>query len=46
MPNFWRESYLGPIYKCKGNGQDFKNYGYIKLIIYTIKVCKNFLERG
>ena len=38
MPREWRDSWVVPIYKRKGDTQECKNYRGIKLLSHTMKV--------
>ncbi|XP_055838267.1 uncharacterized protein LOC129906511 [Episyrphus balteatus] len=43
MPNQWRESYLLPIYKGKGDNRSCDNYRSIKLMSHTMKIVERVL---
>ena len=45
MPNEWRKSTLVPLYKNKGDIQDYSNYKRIKLINHTMKLWERVIER-
>lgn len=45
MPNEWRDSYMIPIYKMKGDIQDCNNYRGIKLMSHTFKVWEKVIEK-
>ena len=40
----WRESWVVPIYKRKGDSQECKNYRGIKLLSHTMKVWESVVE--
>jgi len=44
MPREWRESWVVPIYKRKGDVQECKNYRGIKLLSQTMKVWESVVE--
>ena len=44
MPREWRDSWVVPIYKGKGDAQECKNYRGIKLLSHTMKVCERVVE--
>ena len=44
MPNEWRKVALVPIYKNKGDNQDFSNYRGIKLMSHIIKLWERVIE--
>ncbi|XP_047476069.1 uncharacterized protein LOC125029925 [Penaeus chinensis] len=44
MPDDWRESVIGPIYKNKGDVQDCGNYSGIKLISHTRKIWERVID--
>ena len=45
MPDNWRNSFLIPIYKGKGDIQDCSNYRGIKLISHTMKVYERIIDQ-
>ena len=44
MPREWRESWVVPLYKGKGDTQECKNYRGIKLMSHTLKVWERVVE--
>lgn len=44
MPREWRESWVVPLYKGKGEAQDCKNYRGIKLMSHTMKLWERVIE--
>ena len=44
MPREWRESWVVPLYKGKGDAQECKNYRGIKLLSHTMKVWERVME--
>ena len=44
MPNQWRESYLLPLYKGKGDTRNCDNYRSIKLMSHTMKIIERVLD--
>ena len=38
MPQEWRHSTIIPLYKSKGDAQNYNNYGGIKLLSHTMKL--------
>ncbi|KAM1611225.1 hypothetical protein TB2_000020 [Malus domestica] len=44
MPNKWRTSTLVPIYKNKGDVQNYMNYRGIKLMSHTMKLWERVIE--
>ena len=45
MPNEWRKSILGPIYKNKRDIQSCTNYQEIKLMSHTMKLWERVIEQ-
>ena len=45
MPKEWRDSFLIPIFKNKGDVQRCSNYRGIKLISHTMKLWERVVER-
>ena len=45
MPSAWRNSILVPIFKEKGDVQEFKNYRGIKLLTHTSKIREKVVDR-
>ena len=44
MPREWRESWVVPLYKGKGDVQECKNYRGIKLLSHTMKLWERIVE--
>ena len=44
MPGEWRESWLVPLYKGKGDAQECKNYRGIKLMSHTLKLWERVID--
>ena len=44
MLRAWRESWLVPLYKGKGDAQECKNYRGIKLLSHTMKLWERVIE--
>jgi hypothetical protein len=44
MPNAWRSSTIVPIYKKKGDIQQFGNYWGIKLMSHTMKLWERVID--
>jgi len=44
MPEEWRQSWLVPVYKGKGNIQECTNYRGIKLLSHTMKLWERVVE--
>ena len=44
MPREWRERWLVPLYKGKGDAQECKNYRGIKLPSHTMKLWERVVE--
>ena len=44
MPREWRESWVVPLYKGKGDAQECKNYRGIKLLSHTMKLWERVVE--
>ena len=44
MSDEWKRSILVPIYKNKGDIQNYTNYWGIKLISHTMKLCERVIE--
>ena len=44
MPKEWRESWVVPLYKGKGDAQECKNYRGIKLLSHTMKLWERVVE--
>ena len=44
MPREWRESWVVPLYKMKGDVQDCKNYRGIKLLSHTMNLWERVRE--
>ena len=45
IPSAWRDSLLVPIFKEKGDIQEYKNYRGIKLLTHTFKIWERVLDR-
>ena len=45
MPSAWRQSILIPMFKGKGDIQEFKNYRGIKLLSHTFKIWEKVVDR-
>ena len=45
MPEEWRDSVIVPIFKEKGDIQDFGKYRGIKMIPYTMKIWERVIDR-
>ena len=45
MPEQWRESFIVPIYKEKGDIQDCANYRGIKLMSHTMKLWERIMDQ-
>ena len=45
MPEEWRDSVIVPIFKDKGDIQDFGNYRGIKMISHTMKIWERIIDR-
>jgi len=45
MPREWRFSTVIPLYKNKGDIQDYNNYRGIKLLSHTMKLWKKVIEK-
>ncbi|KAL6569658.1 hypothetical protein OROMI_014172 [Orobanche minor] len=45
MPSAWRKSILVPLYKNKGDVQDYSNYRGIKLMSHTMKLWERVIEQ-
>ena len=46
MPQEWRLSTIIPLYKNKGDAQNYKNYRNIKLLSHTMKLWEWVIEVG
>lgn len=44
MPDQWRESFLMPLYKGKGDTRDCNNHRSIKFMSHTMKIMERFLD--
>jgi len=44
MPSKWRTSTVIPLYKDKGDVQDYNNYQGIKLLSHTMKLWERIIE--
>ena len=44
MPEEWRDSFLIPIFKSKGDVQSWSNYRGIKLTSHIMKLCERVVE--
>ena len=44
IPRVWRKSILVPIFKIKGDAQNFSIYGGIKLISHSLNMCERIVE--
>ena len=44
MPDEWRQSWMVPLFKGKGDVQECKNYRGIKLMSQTLKVWERVVE--
>ena len=44
MPQAWRESYLLPLFKGKGDTRDCNNYRSIKLMSHTMKIIERVFD--
>lgn len=44
MPDAWRDSWVVPLYKGKGDVQECKNYRGIKLLSHTMKLWERVIE--
>ena len=45
MPEQWRESFIVPLYKEKGDIQDCANYAGIKLMSHTMKLWERIMDQ-
>ena len=45
MPDAWRHKIVVPIYKNKGDIQNYTNYRGIKLMSHTMKLWERIIER-
>ena len=44
MPSVWRESWVVPLYKGKGDVQECQNYRGIKLLCHTMKIWERVVD--
>lgn len=44
MPEEWRSNVITPIYKDKGDDQDFGNYRGIKWMLHTMKIWEKIID--